>query len=613
MSRVSFERHLIRALTEIMPDSFPLSTNLWSIVMQIYPISQLLSDAGFRPPELRVLNPNFENYSALLLQPQGDIEADASGVRNANRDVAGKQYKSFLSDAANEQSALAITPEYSVPWQAIEESLKAGVLPAEGALWVLGCESIRLEQLAQFRDRMTDTLTVLYEPLDPQAGRFLDPVLYLFASRPINGNDNPRYIGVVQFKTSPMGDKANFEVDGLQLGERVYSFGNGANELRLATLVCSDAFAVSDQHARELYHGTLLIHIQLNKSPRQAQYRLYRDKFMQYGGDETEILCLNWAKDVYERIGDSPPACWNHLPCSAWYLRPDKYDDNDATLTANHRNGLYYTWLNELRCHALFFAYGPAVFGITASKVAHRGVMASQSRRRGPILNSTRIWDEGEKRWIVSKAISDGFENIVGQSGDAANDIRDLALSNPFGAERALALCAGQISEPNWYSLKKLDSCQIDKSEVVRRITACQDVDPTAQQFRTRRLRTAHRIVSILKSHLPAALADLQGGFKFDWSVDSPHTNIISNTGRRATTIYLGDDHAPEGAGEIEARAADHIGDWEQDPNAIVEGRQRLHVWYRDDQGNDVLCDPHKYVQYDESHTESPFDIGRAK
>ena len=53
--------------------------------MQIYPITQLLTDAGFTAPDLRVLNPNHENYTALLLQPEGDIEADANGVRNADK------------------------------------------------------------------------------------------------------------------------------------------------------------------------------------------------------------------------------------------------------------------------------------------------------------------------------------------------------------------------------------------------------------------------------------------------------------------------------------------------------------------------------------------------
>ena len=52
-----------------------------------------------------------------------------------------------------------------------------------------------------------------------------------------------------------------------------------------------------DNHAKELYDRTLMIHIQLNPKPRQEQYRQYRTRLMHYGGDETELICLNWAKD----------------------------------------------------------------------------------------------------------------------------------------------------------------------------------------------------------------------------------------------------------------------------------------------------------------------------
>ncbi|MBS0196257.1 MAG: hypothetical protein JSR77_05815 [Planctomycetes bacterium] len=579
--------------------------------MQLHSLSQMLTDASLAAPDLRVLNPNHENYTAHLLQPAGDIEADTHGVRNADQDLAGRQYTAFLRQAVSEQSALAITPEYSMPWRVVEDSLRTGITPAEGALWVLGCESTTIEQLNAFRDRVADIASVLYEPLTPQLNRFLDPVLYVFPSRPQRGG-SLRLVIVVQFKTSPMGDAGHFEINGLQTGSRIYYFGNGTTQLRLATLICSDAFAFLDSHAHELYHRTLLIHVQLNKSPRHAQYRRYREKLLDYDGDETEVLCLNWAKEVHERCGGTR-TCWDHLPCSAWYLRPDRFADDDDALTANHNNGMYYTWLQDSRCRALFFTYIPAVFAITASKVAHHGVAAALSRRRGPILNSTRVWEDATGQWVATNAVADGFAAIVAESGNASTDIQALARASPLRAERTLALCAGQIAQSDWYTPKKLDSCLIGTTEVMRRITACQDTDEDARQYRTRRLRTAHRVSSVLTTRLPAALSDLQAGFHFDWSSQSPHTNIVSTAGRRATAIYLGDEHTPETAYRVAAKAADYIGEWETSPNDIVEGRQRLHVWYRDDQGNDVLCNADRYVKYDDTNTESPFDITRAQ
>jgi hypothetical protein len=581
--------------------------------MQIYSVTQLLADAGLTAPDLRVLNPNHENYTALLLQPQGKIEYDANGVRNADQELARKQYSAFLGDAVTQQAALAITPEYSMPWRVFEDCLRGAVVPDLGALWVVGCESLTIAEMNAFRDHISEIATVLYEDLNPQPGRFLDPVAYVFTAQTAADGGAARLVILIQFKTCPMGDDEHFEINGLQTGTRLYHFGDGTSQLRLATLICSDAFAFLDDHARKLYDRTLLIHIQLNSKPRQQQYRQYRSRLMQFGGDQTELICLNWAKDVYEKCGDTRK-CWYNISGSAWYLRPDKYDCSDDTLTANHRNGLYYTWLTDPRCHALFFAYSPAVFLITASKVAHIGVPASLSRRRGPQLTATRVWDDAKAQWVPVPSVDDGFALIVAACGDASADIAVLAAAKPFCAERALALSAGQIPHYDWHSLGKLDSCIISASEIVLRITACQDTEDEARLFRTRRLRTSHRVAALLRTQLPAAIDDLRAGFKFDWSPQSPHTNVVSSaSGRRATAIYLGDEHTADSAQAFAATAAEYIGRWESTANSIIEGKQRLHVWYRNDQGHDVPCDPYQYVQYDETHTESPFDITRSK
>jgi hypothetical protein len=578
--------------------------------MLLYSMTQLLTESGFTAPDLHVLNPNHENYTASLFQPHGDIEADTNGLRNADQRLAHNQHSAFLLDAATEKVALVITPEYSMPWKTLEESLRNGVAPEPGSLWVIGCESITLDQLAAFKTSMSSVSSTIYEPLATQQGRFLDPVLYIFKTKPLNGATTPSLVIVVQFKTSPMGDASHFEINGLQTGTRLYCLGNGTTQLRLATIICSDAFALLDNEARQIYDRTLVIHIQLNPQPRQTQYRQYRSRLMQYGGDQTELVCLNWAKDVHERSGGTRK-CWHNISGTAWYLRPDKFDREDSTLTANHRKGLYYTWLHDSRCHALFFIYEPAVFKVIASKVAHIGVPASISRRRGPQLQHTRFWDSSALRWIDAVTVDDGFAAIASVSGDAEPDLKALVGVNPFAAERALALAAGRIQTYEWHTLGQLDSCGITYTEVVNRITACHDTDTEASQFRTKRLKNAHRVVTALKTMLPAALADLKVGFKFDWLPQSPHTNIVSPERKRATAIYLGDEHTMESVEEIAAKAADYIGQWEKTEDAIVEARQRLAVWYRNSQGSDAQYGPHRYTEYDQSHTDSPVDIGR--
>ena len=112
---------------------------------------------------------------------------------------------------------------------------------------------------------------------------------------------------------------------------------------------------------------------------------------------------------------------------SAWYLRPNRFDHRDNTLCSNHRLGLYYTWLEETRVHALFFNYQPAVFLVIASKVAHLGVLAPTSYRRGPQLTKTFVWGAEKSVWVEQAAVEDGFSTIVGESGRAKDDIKRIA------------------------------------------------------------------------------------------------------------------------------------------------------------------------------------------
>jgi hypothetical protein len=421
--------------------------------MQITPVNEILAPAGLGAPVLHVLIPNEDNYSVLLLQPKGLISADATGVHHADGISAAKQFRAFLDEARRTNAELAVTPEYSMPWATLLEQLKAGHGPRKGALWVLGCESVTYDELAAIKLGVAPQATLLYETLKPDAKRFVDPLAYVFVSPASNGTDPDKLVILVQFKTFPMGDIGHFEINGMQRGHKVYQFGGATNSLRLVSLICSDALNFLDEQAKAIYDRTLVLHIQLNQKPRQEQFKQYRSRLMRFAGDSTEIICLNWAENVFETSG-AHSKCWHNISGSAWYLRPDKFDDADQTLITNHRRGLYYTWLLALRSHALFFNYHPATYLLAATKVDHIGVSASLSRRRGPQLVETRCWDEATSSWIAQTNPVDGFSSIVPESGQVQHQVKRVADTNPFNAERLLALCAGKIGiSQEWYKL----------------------------------------------------------------------------------------------------------------------------------------------------------------
>jgi hypothetical protein len=407
-----------------------------------------------------------------------------------------------------------------------------------------------------------------------------------------------------------MGDP--YENEHLHRGSLIYQFGDVANGLQLVSLICSDVFAFTDADAVALYHRSLVLHIQLNPQPRQHQYRQYREKLFNYSGDETELICLNWAGDVCEWSSGKQKA-WKNPSGSAWYLRPKGFDTQDLTLCVNHKRGLYYTWLNSSRAHVLFLNYSAGAYLIEATKVAHAGVPASVSRRVGPKLQQVFVWDPGTAAALTAQAsAADGFSGILAQSGNAQGEIQRLYNTNPIVAERVLAICAGKIVPGEWYKVGILDSFGIGTTEIVRRITFCQDVDPDADQFRSARLLRCANLWQILseKSNLPPALADLTDGFGFVWQDTYPHQNVISKANKRATTIYLGEDADDRLVEQVATFMAENLRRDAASANESNTARQRLAVWYRRD-GQLRLHNPDRYSRYDDPRSTSDLDLTR--
>ena len=581
--------------------------------MNIVDSEDILEAAGLRSPMLRALIPNEDNYSVLLMQPRGELEADAHGIRHRDPTLAHQQFAAFLKSAKDEAVDLAITPEYSMPWSALTAAVTAGDGPAEGALWCFGCTSLSMAELEQYRKDLGADATMIFEPMTATGDRFLNPLAYLFRTVAVDGASH--LVIMVQFKTCPMGDADHFEINGMQRGSTVYAFGGTAQQVRLVSLICSDALLFEDAHATRIYDRAIIIHIQLNPKPRHLQFRQYRSKLFRTDTDTTEILCLNWAADVSMRYGGSTKS-WGNIAGSAWYLRPKGFDSRDPVLTRNHQQGLYYTWCPSLRAHAMFFNFSPAVFRITATKVFHFNVPGVLCRRIGPRLNSTSRWDDGTLAWTARLA-DDQFSSLLPECGAQRDEILAIAAANPFNAERVLALAAGEItSGPQWHKLDELDSCVIPEAETIRRLTFCQDSDPDALQFRQRRASRLKRLceeILSLPNQLPASLHDFHDGKKFDWTHNAPHQNIMATSGRRATVIYVGEDASQMQARDVKTQAAEYLRRSSADLDHELESRQRLAVWYRGNKGVIELLDRDEYQAFDEPRTGPAFDIARTK
>lgn len=521
-------------------------------MLQVVPVNERLHSEGLRPPTLNVLQADETLYTVLALQPEGRIRITESFIGNADAVEATKRIFLFMQEVGKIQPDVVVCPEYSIPWDALIESIEAGIAPQTGKLWVLGCESLPLTKLQEYRERLAPHAAVLDDDISTMertTQQYRNPLTYVFKTHSEDGVTE-RLVLLVQYKTAASGDHDNTEATGMLPGKNVYVFGSAPQEVRLMTLICSDVFSFSDELIKQYYQGLLLLHIQLNNSPRHITYKRYRQELFEFGGD-TEVLCLNWSDNVISFLHDREEAHqWKNIGGSAWYLRPPEMDVSDERIKENHRHGVYYTNHHPIRAHALQFHYRPRAFLLQSTKVKHHAVPKPRSTRSGPRALTTFVWSSETSSWIEAQKqehlADDGFKSLVESSVAAPADIADvLSLYDigPSTAERAMAVSSGEFGpEQGWHRPPNIDSMRLCEGEIVRRVTITQDPEKEAVDFRSSRLGAVKFIAELRAAeyHWPAPVEVLRQGFNFHWSNKAPNRNVVAKDGTYATVIHAG-------------------------------------------------------------------------
>ena len=529
--------------------------------MKIKLIRELLHENSFGYPALAVLQPNENLYTALLVQPEAKIQVRDDCIRNADRTSALSMFRTIAQKAHTDGIELFVTPEYSFPWETIEELLGNGTVPETGKLWVLGAESLTVAELPGLKARFSQWATVLHEdlaPNQPGTARYLDPLVYLFRTAAHESTES-RLVMIVQFKTAPSGDALNIEATGMAKGDQVYLFDQG-NEVRLMTLLCSDAFAFTEAEIDANYENLLLLHLQLNESPRHETYMRYRRRIYGFECDQTEVICLNWAENFTFDLADGVAATKkSNISASAWHSKSRKFATEDVHVELNHSFGLYYTRDVDQQRHMLHFTYKPAAFFLRATKARHHAVEAAKSRRRGPEVTQVLSWHADTNAWVAApKPVDDGFVAMTAEYGAPANALDTCHATSPLAVERISCITAGDLGPGgDWYQASSLPTTRLEsRTEVVKRVTVTQD--PDGKPFRDSRVRAIKAFASIpsAKLPLPPQLTDLRDGYQFMWSAKAPHCNITSvKTGSPATVVYAGESPLRSDLASMYARA----------------------------------------------------------
>jgi hypothetical protein len=528
--------------------------------MKIEPISNLLVANNLKYPTLAILQPTMTPYTALLVQPEATIQVRDDFIRNADRMNAQNLFTAIAQEASARSVELLVTPEYSFPWIAIEELLSNGTTPSTGQLWVLGCESLPITELSSLQARFSKWATVIHEPIiRPQGAttRYLNPMVYIFRTEKIDTNE-PKVVMVVQFKTAPSGDPQNTEATRMALGNAVYLFEHG-NEVRLITIICSDAFAFTQEIIEANYEHLLLLHIQLNEKPRQETYMRYRRQLNELEGDKSEIICLNWAENIaFDLQEGAEPLRKKNISGSAWHSKSAKLATDDIHVEKNHLSGLYYTHDDEQHSHMLHFSYKPAAFLLQASKVRHHAIPAALSRRLGPEVTKVLEWDATTAAWIESKQpLDDGFNAMTTAHGIPSTLLNSCHAISPLAIERLSCIASGDFGpRQDWFNASTLTTTSLEpRTEIVRRVSVA--LDPDGKTFRDGRVRTIRALASIPNASLPlpTRMVDLQSGYRFNWSATSPNCNVLSiNAHKPATLVYAGEGPLREDLSKLFAK-----------------------------------------------------------
>jgi len=441
-------------------------------------IATPLKKANLQLPTLNVLTPDSRFYEVMAIQPEGKIEAHKTFIGHTDHATAVAKFSAFLNLAIEKDCDLALSPEYSCPWDVLGSAISNNSLPKMGKIWSLGCESITPDQLDAFIATHSNVVWIR-EPLSTITGQFFDVLAYITKTKNITGEE----IGVIvlQFKTQPMGGDT-FERDHLIRGQSIYIWHNPEDIIRLISLICSDALVFDDSDMKKCglsLHPCIIFHLQLTQDPHHVDYRRYRSRlFAKNLGERYEVLTLNWARGF--KLPDCQP---NPYGGSAIYTKSPQFMTCDSRLDSNHQKGMFYTFWHAHRTELCFFSFDQHVFYYRTPKTM-QDVEAVLAQRTGPEMLSLFGWDAVSGSWKHSVKSDDGFDKLCTSFPPSGCDFLTNTPHTAIDRERLFTLSAGKLRPLlDWHTIRKIDSFLAAEDERSKRITFPQQQRDFSKNF----------------------------------------------------------------------------------------------------------------------------------
>jgi hypothetical protein len=505
--------------------------------------------------DLIALQRNSQRYSTLLYQHEGTLSADQNKIGNASS--VETQFNIFFAKAKEKNVDLALTPEYSCPWEVINSIIATPAeWPNEGKLWAIGCESITIESIKQIKaDFNRDNSIVYYdESVHNGTQRYLDPLIYLFQAK---NNDISKLVVLIQFKTHHMGvwSGGDIERNNLIQGRDIYIIRNSVNSIYFMSLICSDVLNFSNQLDQQKKQDIdwedrpyLIFNPQLNPDPSHPDFIAFRKCVFQ-SNDNKEVISLNW--QINSKIGIIP-MLKNNCSRSGLYVKSNGINLSDRTRTINnHKKGLYY-FNNKKNRHTYLLSSEPHCFLIEIPPVKISNAQQAQIRRDGPEIIETFSFNDLKNSLVSIDNVNDEHINYINSTG-----CENQFLLNPNNCvlekERLVCISTGAVNGEtgfNWWEIENITSIIMEENlEINGRITVARNLSADSIDRRTKFIDAVNELKVILdgKVSFPDSISDLKGenlilSYYHNSHEDNFRYNITTTDGERkiATIAYVG-------------------------------------------------------------------------
>ena len=500
---------------------------------------------------LEVLRKDANNYTMLLMQHKGifSVGDDKFG----NETDCSDKFSAFIRLAKTENVSLAVTPEYSCPWNSIIEVVRDEVnWPNRSKLWALCCESITPDELRDFaQEYSSDNVLIHYdeEALNHGTGVLLDPICYLFKA---NTNQSEKLLVIIQFKTQHMGVwETPVERDKYIPGNEIYVLRNTVDSIYLFTNICSEAasFSITNEFKAQLDNRWdeqpyIILNPQMNPKPSHEYFRDFRKAILGYL--HKDVISLNWAGDT--TFSGQDEALIPYSKSSIVFKSSEIDYNNLGRFNRNHQKGLYYV-NKKAHNHAYYFNPSEEVFLISHQKPVSSGVPGALSRRTGPEALKIFRWNDQTGEYDEIDEVDDGFQNLL----DNLSCENPILRSDEIGfidKERLVNISCGKVStsqdDKRWHRIEKLESFVQDDNENIQRLTYV--FDDLGENLRREYIVCIDKLNDIIipnENLFPENLQAFKGNceqimFYDDGGYDYKYNLATTDNQHRATVAYIG-------------------------------------------------------------------------